>query len=296
MPWLPSGIVRRCVAAHLNAAFRLPGNPPEAAAATRNKLAARKAFQAAGLPSPDFQAVSLHRGSRCDRAGHVVSGGDQAARAVGQPRRHARRRRAARSSTPSSGCGALLQSPDVRIEHDEAHDRALIETFVPGAEYAVEGLLTSGTFTPLAIFDKPDPLDGPFFEETIYVTPSRQSDAQQQRIIDGSRGRGAGARAVSRPVHAECRVNDRGVYVLEVAARPIGGLCSKALRFATPDADGTARVSLEEVLLRHALGEDGLRLSTRGGCVGRDDDADSEARGVSGSAGRGGGAGHRRYR
>ena len=243
------------VAAHLNAAFRLPGNPPEAAAATRNKLAARRVFQAAGLPSPDFQAVSLHQDPAAIARGTSYP-------AVIKPLALSGSRGVMRVDNAQAlvdafeRLRALLQEPDVRIEHDEAHDRALIETFVPGAEYAVEGLLTSGTFTPLAIFDKPDPLDGPFFEETIYVTPSRQSHAQQQRIIDGV---AAAARALGLyhgPVHAECRVNDRGVFVLEVAARPIGGLCSKALRFATPDADDRARVSLEEVLLRHALGEE----------------------------------------
>ena len=103
-----------------------------------------------------------------------------------------------------------------------------------------------------AIFDKPDPLDGPFFEETIYVTPSRASTATQTAIVDavGSAARALGLR--HGPVHAECRVNDRGICLLEVAARPIGGLCSKAIRFTAPDQ---TLATLEEVLLRHALGE-----------------------------------------
>jgi biotin carboxylase len=151
---------------------------------------------------------------------------------------------------------ALLRSPDVRLERDAVHDQVVIEEFIPGAEYAVEGVLTRGVFTAFAIFDKPDPLDGPFFEETIYVTPSRRPVSEQQRMIDAV---AAAARALGLrhgPVHAECRVNPRGVFVLEVAARPIGGLCSKALRFHTPA--GTT-VSLEEVLMRHALGEDVTR-------------------------------------
>jgi len=137
----------------------------------------------------------------------------------------------------------------VRLEHDPVHEHALIESFIPGPEFAVEGVLTRGEFTPFAVFDKPDPLDGPLFEETIYVTPSRHDAAVEQRIIASVADAARALGLWHGPVHAECRVNDAGVYVLEVAARPIGGLCSKALRFA-------GGASLEEVLLRHAIGED----------------------------------------
>jgi hypothetical protein len=138
----------------------------------------------------------------------------------------------------------------VRVERDAAHDQALVEAFIPGVEYSVEGLLDRGALRPLTIFDKPDPLDGPFFEETIYLTPSAAPADTQQRILSAV---AAAVRAMELhhgPIHAECRVDKSTVYVLEVAARPIGGLCSKALRFAN------GRVSLEEVLLRHAIGED----------------------------------------
>ena len=244
------------LAAHLSVAFGLPGNSPTAAAAARNKLAARSVFHAAGLPSPDFRAVSLQ-----DSPGAIARATSYPA--VIKPLALSGSRGVMRVDDERaliegfSRLRALLHSPDIRIEHDDAHDRVLIEAFVPGAEFAVEGVLTRGAFVPFAIFDKPDPLDGPFFEETIYVTPSRQSPPQQQRIVDAV---AAAARALGLyhgPVHAECRVNDRGVFVLEVAARPIGGLCSKALRFAAPGAaDDASPVSLEDVLLRHALGED----------------------------------------
>jgi hypothetical protein len=146
----------------------------------------------------------------------------------------------------------LLDAPDIRAMKDAAADDVLVETFIPGREFALEGVLERGQLHPLAIFDKPDPLDGPFFEETIYVTPSRASAAVQAEIVEVI-GRAAAALGLWHgPVHAECRVNDRGVYVLEIAARPIGGLCARALRFANRDA-GSA--GLEELLLRHALGE-----------------------------------------
>ena len=152
----------------------------------------------------------------------------------------------------------LMASPDLRLEGNAAHDAALVERFIPGAEFAVEGVLTRGVFQMLAIFDKPDPLDGPFFEETIYVTPSRQPAAVQERIVEAVSAAAAALGLRQGPVHAECRVNDSGVYVLEVAARPIGGLCARCLRFERPGLV-PALVSLEEVLLRHAIGQDVTR-------------------------------------
>jgi biotin carboxylase len=241
------------LAAHLNAAFGHAGNPPSAAAASRNKLAARAAFRAAGLPTPPFRDVSLQDDP--EMLARTI-----AYPAVIKPLSLSGSRGVMRVNDDGEFTSAfarlrtLMQSPDIRIERDAAHDRALIEGFVPGAEYAVEGVLTQGAFQPFAIFDKPDPLDGPFFEETIYVTPSRRSEQVQQRIVGAV---AAAARALGLfhgPVHAECRVNDTGVVVLEVAARPIGGLCAKALRFTARGAEAGA--SLEEILLRHALGED----------------------------------------
>ena len=127
---------------------------------------------------------------------------------------------------------AIVRSPDVRAERNDAHDAALLEGFIPGREYAVEGLMHHGQLLVLAIFDKPDPLDGPFFEETIYVTPSTAPEATQHAIVEGITRAAAAMGLHHGPIHAECRVNPEGVFVLEVAARPIGGLCARALRFA----------------------------------------------------------------
>ena len=128
-----------------------------------------------------------------------------------------------------------------------AADQILVESFVPGPEFAVEGILTRGHLQVVALYDKPDPLDGPTFEETLYVTPSRLSADDQQRIM---RPAAAGARALgleTGPVHAELRWNHGHPVLIELAARPIGGLCARSLRFA----DG---LSLEDVVVRHALG------------------------------------------
>jgi hypothetical protein len=126
---------------------------------------------------------------------------------------------------------------------------ALVEEFIPGFEVAVEGLVSNGNFRALAIFDKPDPLDGPFFEETIYVTPSRLGRDVQQQIIETTAAATRAMGLTKGPVHAELRVNERGPWVIEVAARAIGGLCSRALRF-------DEGMSLEELIIRHSLGED----------------------------------------
>jgi biotin carboxylase len=131
-----------------------------------------------------------------------------------------------------------------------------VESYIPGREFAVEGLVTNGRLQPLAIFDKPDPLEGPFFEETIYVTPSREPPPVQQALLDTT-ARAAEALGLSHgPVHAELRYNQEGAWILEIAARPIGGLCARAIRFRNPDGQAGMPVPLEELILRHALGED----------------------------------------
>lgn len=242
------------LAARIASAFALPGNAPEAAMRTRNKLQTRAAFQRAGLPVPEFQAVSLRDDPHALAAAAAYP-------AVLKPLALSGSRGVMRVNDQREFVAAfhrlrlLMAAADIRVERDTAHDAALIEAFVPGPEFAVEGLLTHGGFRALAIFDKPDPLDGPFFEETIYVAPSRQPSSVQERIVAAVAEACRALGLHHGPVHAECRINERGVYVLEVAARPIGGLCSKSLRFLPP-GHRSAEVSLEEVLLRHALGED----------------------------------------
>ena len=239
------------IAARVAEAFGLAGNPVAAALASRNKLASREALKSAGLTVPAFRPVSL-----ADDAGALACAFDYPV--VVKPLAMSGSRGVIKADDPRQfveafkRLRALLAQPDVRVEREPAHGQLLVESFVCGREFAVEGVLTHGTLQVLAIFDKPDPLDGPFFEETIYVTPSREPRPTQDAIASTV---AAGAAAIGLrhgPVHAECRVNDGGVVLLEVAARPIGGLCSKALAFVS----GAGEASLEELLLRHALGED----------------------------------------
>jgi biotin carboxylase len=140
----------------------------------------------------------------------------------------------------------------IRGAGDESAPSILVEDFIPGDELALEGVVTSGRLRTLALFDKPDPLDGPFFEETIYVTPSRKPVALREAIHATAQKAVEALGLSDGPVHAEMRVNASGVWMLEMAARPIGGLCSRVLRFRS----ARRNLGLEEVLLRHALGED----------------------------------------
>jgi hypothetical protein len=250
------------IAALVARALGLPAHPPEGVAIARDKQRTRERLRAAGEPVPWFCA------SRID-----VDPRDLMTRisfpCVIKPVALSASRGVMRADDPEmfraafDRLRALLAQPEIRAERNDAHDRVLIEGFIPGREFALEGLLHHGSLEVLALFDKPDPLDGPFFEETIYVTPSAQPERVQACIRD------AVARAASAiglrhgPIHAECRVNDEGVFVLEVAARPIGGLCARALKFQARAERRLHRshepsrdlISLEELLLRHALGE-----------------------------------------
>jgi biotin carboxylase len=231
------------IAARVAQALGLAGHPPDAAAAARHKRLTRERFRQAGLNTPALNAQLPS--FPCVVKPVALSGS----------------RGVMRADDPSSLAAAIerlraiLHSPDVRAERNDAHDEILVEEFIPGHEFAVEGVLHHGELRVLAIFDKPDPLDGPFFEETIYVTPPPISTSEHQAIVRAIAGAVAALGLHHGPIHAECRVNSRGVFVLEVAARPIGGLCARALRFAA-DRHPQSPISLEELLLRHALGEE----------------------------------------
>jgi biotin carboxylase len=239
------------LAAYVAQALGLPGNPPEAAHRARDKRLTRDCFRTAGLPVPWVRVVEAAANPR-GLAGSLDWP------VVIKPTALSGSRGVIRADDPDQFVRAfervqrLLASPDVRATQDAASDDILIEAFIAGREFALEGVLDEGRLHTLAIFDKPDPLDGPFFEETIYVTPSRASDEVQRQIQAAVAAATRALGLVHGPVHAECRVNARGVFVLEVAARPIGGLCAKALRFVGPDGHCAG---LEELLLRHAVGE-----------------------------------------
>ena len=142
---------------------------------------------------------------------------------------------------------SILDSSDVKSRKDARAQQILVEDFIPGIEVALEGILIRGRLKVLAIFDKPDPLDGPFFEETLYITPSRLPVDVQNDIISCTARTADVLGLREGPVHAELRVNDDGAWIIEIAARSIGGLCARTLRFGTG-------ISLEELIIRHAIG------------------------------------------
>jgi biotin carboxylase len=223
----------------------LPHDPVRAVAAAGNKGLMREALSRAGAPSP------AHRLFPLDADPHSAASASRFP-CVLKPTFLAASRGVIRADDPRKFVEAwrriarILEAPDVAQRGGPAAREILVEDFVPGLEVALEGLLTRGDLRVLALFDKPDPLDGPFFEETIYVTPSRLPPDIQERCASVA---AQGARALGLrhgPIHTEMRVNEDGVWIVEVAARSIGGLCSRTLRFGT----GT---SLEEIILAHAL-------------------------------------------
>jgi biotin carboxylase len=238
-------------AAHVARGLGILYNHPAAVEACRSKLRMREVFREAGLRVPWFRSISLTPTPEPALLGISYP-------CVAKPLSLSASQGVVRANSREEFIAAatrirrLLESPEIRATREPNLDQILVEGYIPGREVAVEGLLTDGKLRILAIFDKPDPLEGPYFEETIYVTPSRLADAQQREIercaVDAIRALGLS----QGPVHAEFRVNDEGVWPLEVAPRPIGGLCARALRFAS-DANSQT-IGLEELLLRHALG------------------------------------------
>jgi biotin carboxylase len=238
------------IAALASRALGLVHNPAAAAAAARNKRIMREVLAAAGVPVPRFATFPIDL-----PAGEAAAA---VAAAVGypcvlKPLLLSGSRGVMRADIPEAFAvarerlEAILRAPEAAAPGGTEAREFLVEEFVPGPEFALEGLVSGGRLQVLALFDKPDPLDGPIFEETIYVTPSRLPAAGQETLA------AAAARAVEAlglregPVHAELRLNARGAWVIEVAARSIGGLCSRTLRFGLG-------VTLEELILRHALG------------------------------------------
>ena len=234
------------VAASAAERLGLPHHGVDAVARTRDKEAMREALRRAEVPQPRFVAFDDAEQLPTDLPYPWV------VKPVGR-----------------SASQGVIRADDADQARDAATwaleiaggGRLLAEEFVPGDEVAVEGLLQAGDLTVLAVFDKPDPLDGPYFEETIYVTPSRQPNAVLDSVARATADACTAIGLTEGPIHAELRVHAGRVSVIEVAARSIGGLCARSLRFG-------AGISLEEVILRHALGMDVASLEREAGASG----------------------------
>ena len=236
-------------AAHAARSLGLPYNSPESVETARNKFLQRERLSAARVPVPQFFSFALD-----DDLGPVLPRVQFPS--VVKPLMLSMSQGVVRADGPDqfraavARIRALVQSPEIQVTRQAGLDRLLVENFLPGPEIALEGLLEDGSLRTLAIFDKPDPLEGPYFEETIYVTPSRLAPRALAVVEDCARQAVAALGLTRGPIHAEFRVNARGPWVLEVQPRPIGGLCARALRF------GPEKIPLEELLVRHALGMD----------------------------------------
>jgi ATP-grasp domain/L-amino acid ligase C-terminal domain 2 len=268
-------------AAYAARGLGLRANHPAAVDACLNKFRMREVFRDAGLfnaptqlwfrripllPEPESALLGIQYPCVLKPLSLSASQGVMRANSRGEFREAARR------------LAHLLDRPDLQMKSASSPREALVEEYIPGAEVALEGILVDGELKLLAIFDKPDPLEGPYFEETIYVAPSRLSSEQQDAIrlsaITAIRALGL----THGPIHAEFRINERGIWPIEVAPRPIGGMCAASLSFISPqlpaandsqhnsdfpapsscaaDSVLAASISLEELILRHALGED----------------------------------------
>ena len=237
-------------AAYVARGLGIAYNHPASVEACRNKLRMREVFRDAGLrvpwfrgfpvtpiPEPALVGISFP----CVLKPISLSASQGVMRANNRKEFLAAGERLRR----------LLESAEIRATREPNLDQMIVEGYIPGGEVAVEGLLTEGTLRILAIFDKPDALEGPYFEETIYVTPSRLPGATQTEIEKCARDATRALGLTHGPIHAEFRISDDSVWPIEVAARPIGGLCARALWFRTSDTK--AEIGLEELLLGHAL-------------------------------------------
>ncbi len=225
-------------------------NHPASVEACRSKLRMREVFHDAGLRVPWFRSLPVTPAPEPSLVGIRYP-------CVLKPLSLSASQGVIRANNREEFLSAaarlrrLLESAEVRSTREPNLDQMLVEGYIPGKEVAVEGLLVDGTLRILAIFDKPDPLEGPYFEETIYVTPSRLPEATQGQIEQCARDVTRALGLSTGAIHAEFRINEDGVWPIEIAARPIGGLCARALRFFANETDEP--IALEELLLRHAL-------------------------------------------
>ncbi len=243
------------LAALASAALGLAHNSPQAAEAARDKLLMRTLMSRGGAPCPIFRPFPL--GADPNWVASQVS-----YPCVVKPLRLSGSRGVIRADNVGEFVAAFNRLKRLLLsEGYTTEDSLLVEDFIPGFEVALEGILTHGRLKVLTLFDKPDPLDGPFFEETIYVTPSRLPADTQETIARCVTIAAASLELREGPVHAELRVNEQGPWMLEIAGRSIGGLCSTILEFGSG-------MCLEELILRHAIGQQITTIEREQGAAG----------------------------
>lgn len=258
---LALGDRQTATAAYAAGLLHLTYNSPESVENCHSKLRQREVLCKSGLPVPEFFCFALAEPLESAVRRAVFP-------CVIKPLRLAASQGVIRANNPTEFVAAverikrLLASPELQVSRETDLDRLLVERYIPGKEVALEGFIEAGQVRVLALFDKPVPLEGPYFEESIYVTPSRLPEKTRQQIVQCAVECVRALGLTAGPLHAEFRVNDDGPWVLEIAPRPIGGLCSRVLRF------GPERIFLEELLIRKILGMPGGNLQRESGAAG----------------------------
>ncbi len=231
-----------------SAALGLPHNPVSSAKATRDKSLLRQALEKNGVSVPNYRRFSIQENA--EEISTQIN-----FPCVIKPLSLSASRGVIRTDNPTEFTEAFHRITKLLNKVKESKDidtdsfqYLLVEDYIPGIEVALEGILLKGELKTLALFDKPDPLEGPFFEETLYITPSRLSTQIQDELYCATAVAATALGLWHGPVHAELRYNEQGAHLIEIAARTIGGLCSRTLRFGTG-------MSLEELVIRHAIGQ-----------------------------------------
>jgi biotin carboxylase len=231
------------LAAQIAEKFGLPHNSPEAVQLTHRKDLARARLKEHGVPVPGFKRIDLHG----DLAGQAANLNYPC---VIKPLSLSGSRGVVRADNTEQAIAAARRSAAIVADLNGEEERRylLAEDYLPGIEIALEGMLHNGKLQVLALFDKPDPLEGPYFEETYYITPSRLSATQQtliaQRVSEACIAYGL----KHGPIHAELRLHNDEANILEVAARTIGGQCAQLLK------QGSGH-GLEELVIAQAIGK-----------------------------------------
>ncbi|MEA1888175.1 MAG: ATP-grasp domain-containing protein [Pseudomonadota bacterium] len=232
------------LAARLAEKTGLLQNLPAAVRLARRKDLSRLCLQQAGIQVPDFsiQEVSEHQLTSEPKFGFPC---------VIKPLALSGSRGVIRADTYEELNHGLQRSLKIISEETDLYEKThlLLEQYIPGREFAIEGMLSDGQLNILAIFDKPDPMEGPYFEETYYISPARISICERRLLVDTVQDACQAFGLITGPIHAECRINPQGAWLIELAARTIGGLCSRLLSFGTG-------YSLEQLVLANAIGLD----------------------------------------
>lgn len=225
-------------------ALDLQHNPPLAAKISRRKDLARQTLAEHHVAVPQHRTINLNQPLAEQLNGFPFP-------CVIKPLALSASRGVIRCNNPDEFLHACQRVKNIiaHLADDEEKHTALLEEYIPGKEFAVEGFLNNGRFRPLVLFDKPDPLEGPYFEETYYITPSRLEAEQQIEIFNLVSEACHAYGLVTGPVHAEVRLNGNKAYIIEVAARTIGGECAQLLKFGTG-------YTLEQLVIAHSVGRD----------------------------------------